>query len=109
VFFLAGVYAGAIQAGVGLILLLILNRAGHDLVSGNAIKNYVVIGVSLIAVPIFLANDQVRWLPALVLSAGTMIGGYVGANSAISGGERVIKPVLVVSVVILAGRMLGFY
>ncbi len=109
VFFFVGVYAGAIQAGVGLILLLILNRAGHDLVAGNAIKNYVVIGVSLIAVPIFLANDQVRWLPALVLSAGTMTGGYIGANSAISGGERVIKPVLVVSVVILAGRMLGFY
>jgi uncharacterized membrane protein YfcA len=109
VFFVVGVYAGAIQAGVGLILLLILNRAGHDLVAGNAIKNYVIIGVSLIAVPIFLANDQVRWLPALVLSAGTMTGGYIGANSAVSGGERVIKPVLVVSVVILAGRMLGFY
>ncbi|NNE96242.1 MAG: sulfite exporter TauE/SafE family protein [Acidimicrobiales bacterium] len=109
VFFLVGMYAGAIQAGVGLILLLILNRAGHDLVTGNAIKNYVVIGVSLIAVPIFLANDQVRWLPAFVLSAGTMTGGYIGANSAISGGERIIKPVLAVSVVILAGRMLGLY
>ncbi|MFW2381497.1 MAG: sulfite exporter TauE/SafE family protein [Acidimicrobiales bacterium] len=109
VFFLAGVYAGAIQAGVGLILLLILNRAGHDLVWANAIKNYVIIGVSLIAVPIFVASDQVRWLPALVLSAGTMTGGYIGANSAVTGGEKVIKPVLVVSVVILAGRMLGLY
>lgn len=109
VFFLAGVYAGAIQAGVGLILLLILNRAGHDLVTGNAIKNFVVTGVSLIAVPVFVFQGQVRWLPAVVLSAGTMTGGYLGANSAVSGGERVVKPVLAVAVVILAGRMLGLY
>jgi len=109
VFFLVGIYAGAIQAGVGLILLLVLNRAGHDLVTGNAIKNFVVTGVSLIAVPIFLIQDQVRWGPALVLSAGTMTGGYIGANSAISGGERVVKPVLAIAVVILAGRMLGLY
>ncbi len=109
VFFMAGVYAGAIQAGVGLILLLILNRAGHDLVTGNAIKNFVVTGVSLIAVPVFVLQGQVRWLPAVVLSAGTMTGGYLGANSAVSGGERVVKPVLAVAVVILAGRMLGLY
>ncbi len=109
VFFLAGIYAGAIQAGVGLILLLILNRAGHDLVTGNAIKNFVVTGVSLIAVPVFILQGQVRWLPALVLSAGTMIGGYAGANSAVSGGERVVKPVLAVAVLILAGKMLGLY
>ncbi len=109
VFFLAGIYAGAIQAGVGLILLLILNRAGHDLVTGNAIKNFVVTGVSLIAVPVFILQGQVRWLPALVLSAGTMIGGYAGANSAVSGGERVVKPVLAVAVFILAGKMLGLY
>ncbi len=109
VFFMAGVYAGAIQAGVGLILLLILNRAGHDLVTGNAIKTFVVTGVSLIAVPVFVLQGQVRWLPAVVLSAGTMTGGYLGANSAVSGGERVVKPVLAVAVVILAGRMLGLY
>jgi uncharacterized membrane protein YfcA len=109
VFFLAGVYAGAIQAGVGLILLLVLNRAGHDLVTGNAIKNFVVTGVSLIAVPVFVLQGQVRWAPALVLSAGTMLGGYVGAHSAVSRGEKVVKPVLAVAVVILAGKMLGFY
>ncbi len=109
VFFLVGIYAGAIQAGVGLILLLVLNRAGHDLVTGNAIKNFVVTGVSLIAVPVFVIQGQVRWVPALVLSAGTMVGGYVGAHSAVSRGEKVVKPVLAVAVVILAGKMLGLY
>lgn len=109
VFFLAGIYAGAIQAGTGLIMLLILNRAGEDLVSGNAIKNFVITAISMIAVPIFIWKGQVEWVPALVLSAGTMTGGYIGANRAVTGGEKVVKPVLVVSVVLLAGRMLGLY
>jgi len=109
VYFGVGVYAGAIQAGVGLLLLMVLARAGHDLVSANLIKSYVVIGVSLIACTIFIARGQVEWRPALVLSAGSGIGGYVGANIAVEGGERVIKPVLVVSVVVLSGKMIGLY
>jgi hypothetical protein len=109
VFFGVGLYAGAIQAGVGLLLLMVLARAGHDLVSANLIKSYVVIGVSIIACTIFIARGQVEWGPAIVLSAGSGIGGFVGANIAVEGGERVIKPVLVISVVALSGRMIGLY
>ncbi len=109
VFFAVGFYAGAIQAGVGLILLLVLSRVGHDLVTANAIKTFVILAVSLVAMAIFVAQGQVRWLPALILSAGTGIGGYAGANIAVEGGEKVIKPVLVISVLVLAGRMIGFY
>ncbi len=109
VFFAVGIYAGAIQAGVGLILLLVLSRAGHDLVTGNAIKVWAIFSVSLLAVAVFVAKGQVQWWPALVLSAGTAAGGYAGANLAVSGGEKLIKPVLVVSVIALAGRMIGLY
>jgi uncharacterized membrane protein YfcA len=109
VFFLLGVYAGAIQAGVGLILLLVLSRAGFDLVEGNAIKTYVILVVSAVAVVTFLVKGQVRWVPAIVLSAGMAIGGYVGSQFAVSGGEKVIRPVLVISVVALALKMIGLY
>lgn len=109
VFVGVGFYAGAVQAGVGLILLLVLSRAGHDLVTANAIKTYVVIVVSIIAVAVFISQDQVRWGPALVLSIGSATGGYIGSQIAVDGGERVIKPVLVVSVIALSGRMIGLY
>lgn len=109
VFFSVGFYAGAIQAGVGLILLLVLSRVGHDLVTANAIKTLVILSVSLVALVIFVSQGQVRWLAALVLSAGTGLGGYVGANIAVEGGEKVIKPVLVIAVLALAGRMIGLY
>ena len=109
VFFGVGMYAGAIQAGVGLLLLMVLARAGHDLVTANLIKSYVLIGVSVIACTIFVARGQVAWLPALVLSAGSGIGGFLGAHIAVEGGERVIKPVLAVSVIALSGKMIGLY
>ena len=109
VFFGVGIYAGAIQAGVGIILLLVLSRAGYDLVTANAIKTYVILGVTVVAAAVFVAKDQVRWLPALVLSVGMAAGGYIGSQVAVDGGERVIKPILVVSVLALAGRMIGLY
>lgn len=104
-----GVYGGAVQAGVGLLLLLVLARAGRDLITANAIKTIVILAITVIAVPIFVLNGQVRWIPAVVLSIGTGIGGFAGANLAIEAGERLIRPVLVVVVLVLASRMLGLW
>ncbi|MEM9562978.1 MAG: sulfite exporter TauE/SafE family protein [Actinomycetota bacterium] len=109
VFVGVGFYAGAVQAGVGLIILLVLSRAGFDLVTANAMKTVVILGVTALAVPVFIVNDQVRWIPALVLSVGMGVGGYLGANIAVDGGERVIRPVLIVVVLVLASRMLGLW
>lgn len=109
VFLGVGFYGGAVQAGVGLIILLVLSRAGFDLVTANAMKTIVILCITLIAVPVFVLNDQVRWLPALVLAVGMGAGGYAGANVAVSGGEKVIRPVLIVVVLILASRMLGLW
>ncbi len=110
VFFGLGFYAGAVQAGVGILLLLVLSRTGFDLVQGNGVKSHLVIAITgLVALPIFLWNGQVEWLPAIVLSVGSGAGGYVGARVAVDAGERIIKPVLVVAVLGLAGRMVGIY
>lgn len=109
VFLVVGFYAGAVQAGVGLIILLVLSRAGFDLVTANAMKTVVIMVVTAIAIPVFVYNDQVRWLPAVVLSVGMGVGGYAGANFAVDGGERVIRPVLVIVVLVLASRMLGLW
>jgi len=109
VFLGVGFYAGAVQAGVGLIILLVLSRAGFDLVTANAMKTVVILFITLMAAAVFIVNGQVRWLPAIVLSVGMGAGGYVGANVAVDGGERVIRPVLIIVVLILASRMLGLW
>jgi uncharacterized membrane protein YfcA len=107
VFFAIGLYGGAIQAGVGIFLLFALSRAGYDLVRGNAIKAVVIGALTAIAVPVFVASGQVEWPAAVALAVGFGAGGVVGVRIAVLGGERVIRPVLVIAVIALAARMLG--
>lgn len=108
-FFGLGLYGGAFQAGVGLVLALVLSVAGDDLVRATSIKVIVVLVLTAVAVPVFVVAGQVAWGPALLLGTGFATGGELGARLAVWGGERVIRPVLIVAVVALAGRMLGLY
>jgi uncharacterized membrane protein YfcA len=108
-FFAIGVYAGAIQAGVGLPLLIALLHAGHGVVRANAIKVAVIGLATLLAVPVFAYQGQIAWLPAVTLGTGFAAGGALGARIAVRSGERIVRPLLAVAVVLLAARMLGLY
>lgn len=109
VFFAIGLYGGAIQAGVGIILVLALAHAGYDLVRANSIKVILIAALTFVAVPVFAAQQQIDWAFAAALAVGFAMGGALGARLAVAGGERLIRPVLVAAVVALAARMLALY
>ena len=109
VFFAIGAFGGAFQAGVGLLLIVALAYAGYDLVRANSIKVVVNTALAAVAVPIFIVRGHVEWLPALVLTVGFVIGSTFGVHLAVAGGERVIRPVIAIAVLLLAGKMLGLY
>lgn len=109
VFSLIGLYGGAFQAGVGLVLLAALTRAGYDLVSANNVKVLVNLVVVCFALPVFILQGNVVWAPALVLAAGFMVGGWFGAKLAVRGGERLVRIFMVVAALFLAGRLLGLW
>lgn len=104
-----GIYAGAIQAGVGLILLAALSRSGMDLVTANVVKVVFTFFATLIALPVFILEGQVRWVPAIVLAIGLSAGGWVGAKLAVRGGEKPIRILMIVAAIVLALRLLGFW
>lgn len=108
-FLLLGTYGGAFQAGVGLIMVGALTHAGYDLVSANNVKVVANLLVTIVALPVFILDGQVVWAPALILAAGFMAGGYLGAHAAVKGGERWIRVVMVVAALLLAGKLLGLY
>ncbi len=108
-FFAIGMYGGAFQAGVGILLLSVLTFAGIDLVRSTHIKTALNTCFTLLALPVFWLAGQIVWPEALALGAGFAAGGALGARIAVRGGARVIRPVLAIAVVALAGRMLGFY
>ena len=109
IFLAIGFYGGSIQAGVGIFVIAALARSGLDLVRANAVKVILVGALTLVALPVFLIHGQIDWPFALAMASGFALGGELGARAAARGGERLIKPVLVLSVLAMAGRMLGLY
>lgn len=109
VFGLIGIFGGAFQAGIGLVLLAALTRAGFDLVMANSIKVVVSLTVTVVALPVFLLSGKIVWLPAIVLAIGFMIGGWLGAHVAVRGGEKLIRTAMVLASIALSGRLIGLY
>ena len=108
-FFVVGLYAGAFQAGIGLLMMPALARAGLDVVVANNVKVLVVVAVTCTALPVFIAGGLVDWGPGLILAAGFLVGGALGARMPVVGGDRVVRPVLRVAVLAMAGHLLGLY
>jgi uncharacterized protein len=109
VFTFVGLYGGAIQAGVGLLMVLALSHSGFDLVKANSIKVLINVLLTVVALPVFLLAGKVDWGPALTLAGGFALGGWMGAKWAFQGGEKVIRFVMVISALVLSGRLLGLY
>jgi uncharacterized membrane protein YfcA len=107
-FFFVGVYGGFIQAGVGFIIIAALVLiTGLDLVHTNSHKVFVVGVYTLSALATFALSGKVNWGIGLILGVGNGIGGWIGSQWAVVGGEKWIKVVLAVAVVAMAAKLLG--
>lgn len=107
VYFAIGLYGGAVQAGIGIPLLLALVAAGGlDLVRANGVKVAVVAALTLVALAQFVWADKVVWSYGLVLAVGSALGGYAASRFGARVGDRLIRPVLAVAVIVAALRLL---
>lgn len=106
IFFCIGVYVGFIQAGMGILLLMSMSlvRSG-DLVGANAVKNLIGFSVTFAAMSFYVFYGQVSWLPGLLMAAGNVLGGIVGARLAIRRGNKLVMTLLV-AVMIATGVQL---
>jgi uncharacterized membrane protein YfcA len=105
--FAAGFYGGFLQAGVGIVLLMVFATLLHiDLVRGNGLKVAVVFLSTMMAVPIFAARARVDWGSGAVLASGQVIGASLGVHFALTRGQAAIQRALFVVIVIMALALL---
>lgn len=98
--FAAGIYGGFVQAGVGFVLLAVLGGLmRYDALRANALKLVCTLLFGLPALAVFVLADQVVWIPAAVLAAGTVIGSQLGVRFALKVSPRVINAIIFVCVV----------
>lgn len=108
VFFLIGIYGGAIQAGVGILLIAaFVLTAGLDLVESNVHKVFVAGVFTVFALLTFALRGQVNWGVGLILAIGNALGGWFSSRLAVEHGQGLVRAVLAISLFILGLRYLG--
>lgn len=97
--YLTGVYGGYFGAAQGVLLVGLLGLfLDRDLQRVNAAKNVLAGLVNIVAGVLFILVARVAWTPALLIAAGSVIGGQLGARV----GRRLPAPALR-AVIVLVG------
>ena len=110
VMFGIGLYGGFIQVGVGFMFMASLYHILKlDLVYVNMHKVFIVLIYTIPALCIFVATGNVDWILGLCLAVGNSFGAWWGAHFAVKGGEKIIRYILAVAILIMSIKLLGFF
>lgn len=108
--FLIGFYGGFLQVGIGfLFMAAFYHLLRMNLVFVNLHKVVAVLVYSVPALLVFVVTGNVDWPLGLSLAAGNAVGGWWSARWTVRRGETVVRYVLVVAVIIMAGKILELY
>jgi uncharacterized protein len=101
-FFVAGIYGGFLQAGVGFLILAVTTLGGHDLVRGNAVKVFSVMAVTLLSLAVFSGTGKVDWPAGIALGIGNILGASLGVRVAVLRGHKWLERILAVAIIVFA-------
>jgi uncharacterized membrane protein YfcA len=77
------IYGGYFGAGVGVLLVAVLQLAtSGDYRPANATKNLVAALNGVVAVAVFALDGSINWAAALTMMCGTLVGSVIGARIA---------------------------
>ncbi len=108
VMFALGFYGGFIQVGIGFLLMISLHRVlKMSLLYVNLHKVFIVMIYTIPALFIFAVTGNVNWFYGLSLAAGTSFGAWWSAKLAVKKGEKIIKVILGIAIVIMSAKLLG--
>lgn len=110
IFFAIGFYGGFIQIGVGFFMLagLVLG-CGFDLLKANALKVFLILFYTIIALVIFIWYDLIDWRTGLILSCGNMLGAWIGTRLSVKWGAKYIRYILLLALIVVALKLFGVF
>lgn len=99
--FAAGFYGGAIQAGVGFVLIAIFGAIlRYDLLRGNALKMLCTSLFGGLSLLVFTLRGQVWWIPAFILALSSMVGVIISIRFAFKVEQKTLKKILLAMVIV---------
>lgn len=104
---LVGFYDGVFGPGTGsFFMLAFVALAGYGVLKATAHTKFLNFATNLGGFAAFAAVGVVSWKVGLLMGAAQFAGARLGAAMAIKGGAKLIKPLLVMTCVALAARLL---
>jgi uncharacterized protein len=103
--FLVAVYGGYFGGGMGIVMLAMLATLGMtDIHAMNALKSVMGFVINGVAVVAFIVARAIYWRQGIVMIAGGILGGYLGAHYA-----QKVPQVWIRSFVVLVGSAMTIY
>jgi len=104
--FLIGFYGGFIQVGVGFLLMASLfHFLQTNLMRVNYYKLIIILVYMVPAMLVFLFHDKINWTLGLVTALGNMIGAWIAAKANVKKGDKFIRYILSVAMLIIAIKL----
>jgi uncharacterized membrane protein YfcA len=97
--FLVGVYDGALGPGTGsFFVFALVGLLGYAFLQASAKAKIANFATNLAALVIFIPAGAVMWKVGLLMGLGNLMGGYVGARTAVAQGAGFVRVVFVIVV-----------
>ena len=101
-----GFYGGFVQVGVGFLLMASLYHfLKQNLIFVNMHKVFIVFIYTIPALAIFIFTGNVNLKLGLSLAAGNAVGAWWSAKFAVKGGEKIIRIVLSIAILVMALKL----
>lgn len=105
---LVALYDGVFGPGAGSFYMLgFVLLAGFGMLKATAHTKLLNLGSNLGSLAVFAINGAILWKVGLIMGVGQLIGAQIGSRLAMRSGAKIIKPLLVISCVALATKLLA--
>ncbi len=101
-----GFYDGMLGPGTGsFLLILLVGLLGYSFLSASSTAKVVNLGTNAAAMIVFALSGSVLWVLGLAMAAGNVLGGAIGARTAVRRGSGFVRVVFLAVVGVLILRL----
>jgi len=108
-YFLARIWGGFFSPGSGFInMYIMINAYGLTILQGKGTTRIPLIISDISGVIVFILVSYIDFRMGIALFLGMLLGGYIGSHIAIKKGNKWIKPIIVIFIILASIKLIFF-
>lgn len=103
-----GFYDGIIGPGTGMFLLFgLVSVLGSTFLQASATAKFVNVATNFASLVVFIPGGHIIWLLTLVMAPANLLGGVVGARTALDKGSKFVRAIFIIMIAVLIIRFIS--